>query len=169
MGSTSEQSKWTHRTSDLVMRPMLIIHSNIKSQTVICSFGMNMTGCKTWGLRYKQTFFKFAHFIHFQNSKMKTPKSCAESAICWQSLLVYHPSFFFFFSCQRKSDMAGIAVTTYNSQRRACERKWNDGEQNGKTFIWQKIWSLEQELWMLSWLNALFCTFLSLLQSLPSQ
>lgn len=79
------------------MRPMLIIHSNIKSQTVICSFGMNMTGCKTWGLRYKQTFFKFAHFIHFQNSKMKTPKSCAESAICWQSLLVYHPSFFFFF------------------------------------------------------------------------
>lgn len=79
------------------MRPMLIIHSNIKSQTVICSFGMNMTGWKTWGLRYKQTFFKFAHFIHFQNSKMKTPKSCAESAICWQSLLVYHPSFFFFF------------------------------------------------------------------------
>lgn len=63
--------------------------------------------------------------------------------------------------CHLKSNIVGIIVTAYGSQRRAYWRKWNDGEQNGQTFVWQRVTSLKQELWMLSWPNALFCTLCS--------
>lgn len=38
-----------------------------------------------------------------------------------------------------------------------------------KTLVWQRVSWLGQEEWVLSWLNALFCEFLILLQSFWSQ
>lgn len=46
------------------------------------------------------------------------------------------------------------------SQKTTFGEKWNDGKMEKHSF--GRVRSLGQEFWMLSWLNALFCTFLLL-------
>lgn len=55
-------------------------------------------------------FCKFAYFIHFENSTLKTTESYAESAILpLASESLYFTHHFFF--CQIKSNIVGITVT----------------------------------------------------------
>lgn len=106
-------------------------------------FGQKLTDCKPWLLRH----CKFAHWrlhcrvFHFAScfGLFLLPTLCA----C---------------VCQMKSNLVLITVTV-------CGLLRTVGEKVIRTLAWQRVNWLVWEEWVLSWLNALFCKFLILLQS----
>lgn len=125
------------------------------------------------GSQTKNVVHLHSSFI-FKKSMMKIVKSYTESLIlllitttkkiCW-SPNSHHLSSTSVVFLPDETKYCWYYSYNYGSQKTAFGEKWNDNKMGKHSF--SRVRSLEQEFWMLSWLNALFCTFLLLPQFLP--